>query len=137
MRFPYRGSGTVLVCNGDVLLGVRSTKPFFGFWSIPGGGHEKFETDFQTAIRETREETGINLSDYKNLKCEGTWKIRLPFFRWTCFFFILDEKPKINANEFSKLEWKRLKEVKELKGKKIPFLRLWLKKASALEKQKL
>lgn len=44
--------------RGRVLLIQRTDN---GLWSLPGGGQEIGETVAQTAVRETREETGIEV----------------------------------------------------------------------------
>ena len=69
----YKGAGIALFQkqNNDyaILLGKRTIKPNKGKWSIPGGGFEKTDNSlFETAIRELREETGINLSNSVNEK---------------------------------------------------------------------
>jgi ADP-ribose pyrophosphatase YjhB (NUDIX family) len=52
----------VLVQNGErVLLGVRAKEPFRGKWIIPGGGVRFLERFEQTAAREIREETGLEI----------------------------------------------------------------------------
>src|SRR4051794_17047422 len=47
--------------NGQLLLGRRGKEPFYGKWVIPGGGVNLFETFFDTASREFREETGLQI----------------------------------------------------------------------------
>ena len=47
--------------SGQVLMGLRLSKHGFNTWSAPGGKPEKNESLFDTAIRETFEETGIVL----------------------------------------------------------------------------
>lgn len=64
----YKGAGIALLKkqNNDyaILLGKRTIKPNKGKWSIPGGKFEKNDNFFfETAIREFREETGINIFD--------------------------------------------------------------------------
>lgn len=64
----YKGAGIALLKkqNNDyaILLGKRTIKPNKGKWSIPGGKFEKNDNFFfETAIRELRKETGINLFD--------------------------------------------------------------------------
>ena len=44
--------------HGDMLLIKRSDD---GKWSIPGGYSEVYETSAETAVRETREETGLEV----------------------------------------------------------------------------
>jgi len=54
-----RPSAAALVVRGStVLLTQRSDN---GNWSMPGGAHDPGESLSQTAIRETREETGIEI----------------------------------------------------------------------------
>jgi 8-oxo-dGTP diphosphatase len=52
----------VLVREGNrILLVQRARPPFQGYWSLPGGGLELGETVEQGAIREVREETGLEV----------------------------------------------------------------------------
>lgn len=54
-------AGALVVRHGKVLLVRRAIEPFYGFWDIPGGFCEADEHPTQTAIRETREETGLEI----------------------------------------------------------------------------
>ena len=53
----------LLVKDGKVLVIQRSNalKDFPGWYMLPGGKQEKYETPEEAAIRETREETGVNV----------------------------------------------------------------------------
>ena len=51
-------SGVVINERGEILLHRRSDNEY---WSIPGGAMEPGETIRQTAVREIREETGIEV----------------------------------------------------------------------------
>ena len=55
----------LLVKNDQVLLVKRSEelKDFPGWYILPGGKQEKYETPKEAAIRETFEETGIKVKD--------------------------------------------------------------------------
>ena len=58
---PWVGVG-VVVWRGDTVLLVRRAKPpRLGEWSIPGGAQSLGETIFEAAIREVREEAGIEI----------------------------------------------------------------------------
>lgn len=51
----------MLIKNGKVLLIKRGLEPFLGQWAIPGGRIEDGETAEQCAIREMKEETGLDI----------------------------------------------------------------------------
>jgi mutator protein MutT len=58
---PILGVGAVIVEGGHVVLIRRGREPLLGRWSIPGGVVEAGETLRQAAIREAREETGLEV----------------------------------------------------------------------------
>lgn len=60
---PYVALGVVLHRDHDVLLVKRSKAPNKGQWSLIGGAQELGETLIEGAKRETREETGLEISD--------------------------------------------------------------------------
>ncbi len=67
---PYVGVGAVVWKDGKVLLIRRANDPGAGTWSLPGGTQELGETVSETAHREVREESGIEI---KNLKLLGAF----------------------------------------------------------------
>lgn len=59
---------SVAVVRGDtVLLVKRGRKPSAGFYAFPGGRVEPGESDDEAAIRELREETGIEAARLRPL----------------------------------------------------------------------
>jgi ADP-ribose pyrophosphatase YjhB (NUDIX family) len=54
-------AGALVVRNGKVLLVRRIIEPYLGYWDIPGGFCEVDEHPATTAIREVREETGLEI----------------------------------------------------------------------------
>jgi ADP-ribose pyrophosphatase YjhB (NUDIX family) len=54
-------AGALIVRNGKVLLVRRNVEPFRGYWDIPGGFCEVDEHPAETAVRETWEETGLEI----------------------------------------------------------------------------
>src|SRR5690349_8948823 len=58
---PFVGVGAIIIEDGQVLLIKRGHAPLAGEWSIPGGVLEVGETLREAAIREVREETGLEV----------------------------------------------------------------------------
>ena len=58
---PRNIVGTVPVWEGRVLLCRRAIEPRHGLWTLPAGFMELNETTEQGALRETREEAGIEV----------------------------------------------------------------------------
>lgn len=58
---PWIGVGAVVWKDDRVLLARRAKAPKAGQWSLPGGAQEAGETVAETAAREVREETGLEI----------------------------------------------------------------------------
>ncbi len=56
---PVPAVGVVCLRGGEVLLIRRGNPPRRGEWSLPGGRIEPGERAIHTALRELREETGV------------------------------------------------------------------------------
>ncbi len=54
-------AGAIIERNGQVLLVRRSMEPRRGLWTFPGGFVDFDETPADAAVRECREETGIDI----------------------------------------------------------------------------
>ncbi|MDG6920323.1 MAG: NUDIX domain-containing protein [Nitrososphaerota archaeon] len=55
------GAGTVIHRGGRLLVLKRAEEPNRGLWAFPGGKVEVGETPMQAAVRETKEEAGIDV----------------------------------------------------------------------------
>ena len=58
---PIAGVGVVVLKDNTVLMIQRGKPPRDGQWSIPGGKQKLGETWRATAVREVREETGVEI----------------------------------------------------------------------------
>jgi len=65
-KYPKVGIG-VMIQNekGEVLLGLRKGSHGSGEWSFPGGHLEMGETILETAKRETKEETNLDINEFE------------------------------------------------------------------------
>jgi len=54
-------AGALVVRDGRVLLGRRAVEPGRGCWDIPGGFLNPWEHPSEAAVREVREETGLDV----------------------------------------------------------------------------
>ncbi len=62
------GAGVMLLCGNKTLIMKRAHykhDKWSGYWNFPGGQGEPNETTYQTALRETEEETGITSDQYQ------------------------------------------------------------------------
>lgn len=66
-------AGTCIIHNNQILLVQESHKEAYGLWSLPLGHVEDNESTEQSAIRETKEETGyeVKLINHKSIKIDG------------------------------------------------------------------
>lgn len=82
---PLVGVGALIICKGKILLEKRRNEPGRGQWSIPGGLVELGEKIEQTAIREVKEETGLDVENPEhidivdNVDLDENGKIRYHF----------------------------------------------------------
>jgi ADP-ribose pyrophosphatase YjhB (NUDIX family) len=61
-RDPKLAAGALVTQDGKVLLARRSVKPEKGKWCVPAGFVELDETVAEAAVREVREETGLEVA---------------------------------------------------------------------------
>jgi ADP-ribose pyrophosphatase YjhB (NUDIX family) len=62
MKYQGRTATAIITFpKNQILLVKRTTRPFEGFWALPGGRNEPNETVEQTIIREVKEETGLDV----------------------------------------------------------------------------
>jgi 8-oxo-dGTP diphosphatase len=105
--------GAVAVDDGRLLMVRRGHGPAFGHWSIPGGRVEPGETLAEAVVRETAEETGLEVM------CGDLvgWVERIGAdhhyvildFRVT----VMDERAPVAGSDASEVAWVPLQEVVE------------------------
>ena len=94
-------AASALVLHGDKILFVR-TKRTPGLWAFPGGKVEKGETSEQAAIREIKEEVGLDIRLTERL---GKY-VTSSGFEIECFVALSDESDvMIDASEIIEAKW--------------------------------
>jgi len=71
MRRTHLGVYGIAKYDNKLLLIKKSEGPYMGLFDLPGGGLEFGETPEQTLVREMKEETGINVTNYKLSFCDS------------------------------------------------------------------
>lgn len=122
MKLPYKGAGVALFkkMNGEyqILLGKRKYKPQAGKWSIPGGGYESYDTTlFNTALRETQEEIGVDVLKAAINKKPVVFRCNLIFFIWETYMYevVSDFPIPKRFHEFSEMRFIPLQELGKYK----------------------
>ncbi len=72
---PIVGVGAVIVQDGKLVLIRRGVEPDKGKWSIPGGGVELGETVGDAAVREAKEECGLDIELFEDRPMDALDKI--------------------------------------------------------------
>jgi len=70
-KCPWLAVDMVIVINGQVVIAKRKNPPHG--WALPGGFVDRGETVEVAALRETKEETGIDLYDVEALDLIGVY----------------------------------------------------------------
>ncbi len=112
------------VVSGSRILLIKRTKGnFIGYWALPGGKIEPDEHLSDAAVREIREETGIDSEfiSYIGLVSEhliSDSRVTDHFILHLCK--VRPVTTKITRNEAGKARWFELEKLDELKGGIVP-----------------
>jgi len=113
---PIVGVGAVIIDHGKLLLEKRGNEPAKGKWSIPGGVVELGETLEDAVIRETKEETCLDVEAPRlidvvyqvDLDEEGGVKYHFVIVD----YFVTVKDGQVNAaSDADELQWVPLEEV--------------------------
>ncbi len=113
---PRVTSAVLVVSDGKFLLGERNKENYNGYWVIPGGGVKFGETIQDAAIREIKEETGL---DVEIISLIGPKEIiNVPGNYHSITFFHLAKPVNLNLeakDDISKAKFLSIDEIKNLK----------------------
>lgn len=119
----FVGTGILLVnTEGEILIAKRTDNEQ---WSLPGGSLEIGESLEKCIIRETLEETGIEISE-GDLELNSAKSVLEPVIKRGREIFVVSitfwtnkfnaSKIKIDKREFSGYKWVNIKDIKNLNG---------------------
>ena len=60
-KITLTADGIIQLADGSIVLAKRKSEPYQGQWGLPGGKMEDKERIEETAVREAREETGLDV----------------------------------------------------------------------------
>lgn len=90
-RSPSVAADSIVYSGGSILLVKRKNDPYRGFYALPGGILEEHETLEQCALRELREETGIE-GEIAGLLCVFSDPSRDPRVRMISAVYVVRPK---------------------------------------------
>ena len=122
-----KSAGLVIVCGDEILLCHPTNASWAGTYSISKGEMQDFESALDTAIRETKEEIGLDFTEYFDdhsgimdgiidyRKKNSNKKYKSVFY----FIVKLDEKLKIDKKKLQKeeVDWAGFMNKKEAEKK--------------------
>ena len=106
-----KSCGCIIIDNGKVLL-VKQTA---GHWGFPKGHVESNETEIETAIRETKEETNLSVEIVSNARYTMEYVIDEDIHKEVVYFIAKETTNNVIAqeSEISDIKWFSFKEALE------------------------
>ena len=99
--------------NSIYILLIKHNK---GHWSFPKGHMENGETEYQTAIREVKEETNLDIKIYDGFRYVTTYSPKENVMKDVVYFLStpINNEIKPQLEEVQKIEWINENEAKNI-----------------------
>ena len=94
-------AGNLIIREDKILLVYRKDE---SHWEVPGGKVEEDESPTEAAIREAKEEIGVEVNLEKPFY-SGEFQHDGEIFLWHGYVANIDEDPELKEEKFEKLEW--------------------------------
>lgn len=104
-------AGCLIIKEKNLLLIYRSDEEY---WEIPGGKIEEDESPTKAAVRETREEVGVE-AELEKPFYSGEFEKQGKLYLWHGYIAKTEEKPEKSEEQIEKIEWvgkERLEKIK-------------------------
>jgi ADP-ribose pyrophosphatase YjhB (NUDIX family) len=113
---PRLTSSVIIVNDEKYLLAKRNKENYNGYWVFPGGGVEFGETLTDTAIREAKEETNLDVEIIKQIGFKEIINVPGNYHSIVFFYLVKPKNFDIKAkDDVSLAEFFTLEQIKELK----------------------
>jgi mutator protein MutT len=104
-------AGNLILRNKQILLLYRKDEEY---WEVPGGKVEEDESPTQAAVREAKEEIGVEI-ELKKPFYSGEFQKNEEIFLWHAYVSeIKNGEPDIQEDKFRELKWIEPGELDEL-----------------------
>jgi len=103
-------AGNIIIEEGKILLLYREDE---GHWEVPGGKVEENESPTQTALREAREEIGVEI-ELERPFYTGEFQHEDEIYEWNGYIASIKEgRPEIQEDKFGELKWFSREELED------------------------
>ena len=103
-------AGNIIIEEGKILLLYRKDEKH---WEAPGGKVEENESPTQTAVREAKEEIGINI-ELERPFYTGEFQHEDQIYEWNGYISKIEEgRPEIQEDKFKELKWFSAEDLSE------------------------
>ena len=104
-----KACGCIIIENNKVLL-IQQNE---GHWGFPKGHVEDGETEIETAIREVKEETNIDVIPYESKRYEQEYVMKNGILKQVVFFLAKSTSSEIKAQEceIKNIKWFNFEEA--------------------------
>jgi len=118
----YLSAGLVVIQNRRILLVHPRNASWWGTYSIPKGLVEPGESPWDTAIRETEEETGLVMKKNETIGCVG--QVHYPGSLKSVLLFLayLKKPVSLGFTPNDEVDWAGFLTLKEAKKRILPHL---------------
>ena len=108
-----KSCGCIIINNNKVLLVFEKNR---NFWGFPKGHVENNETEFETAMRECKEEVGLDVILFKDCRYETEYKIGNKIDKSVILYLatVKDNFVTMQESEIEKYKWCSFEETNKL-----------------------
>jgi mutator protein MutT len=103
-------AGNLIIEEDRILLLYREGE---GHWEVPGGKIEEGESPTEAAIREAKEEIGVEVNLQKPFY-SGEFQHNGEIFLWHGYIADIEGEPELKDEKFEKMEWFESQELDDL-----------------------